>query len=282
MKKTVLITGGNSGIGLAIAQEMASRLPSGSSLCLASRNQQKMETARTAILARNPSLIVELYTLDLAAIGKIRAFSSAFRAQHERLDVLVNNAGAFPEQQQFTAEGYEFQFGANYLGPFLLTHLLLSPLQASEDARIVHMASMMHALGSMNEATFRGRRPYIGVRAYAQSKLGNLMFSHALSRRLAGITSNAMHPGGVASSIYDELPRWQHAVLKPFLIGPQPAATMAADLALSPQHRHTTGQYFSIQTPAFQSSLARNQDEQERLYVRSCELLGLTPLTPVN
>lgn len=282
MNKTVLVTGGNSGIGLAIAQKMAAQLPAGSALCLASRNRQKMEAARAAILAKSPGVEVELYQLDLASIDRIREFSSAFRAQHDRLDVLVNNAGAFPARQQFTDDGYEFQFGANFLGPFLLTHLLLPALQASDDARIVHMASMMHALGSIDESTFRGRKPYIGVRAYAQSKLGNLMFSHALSRRLAGITSNAMHPGGVASSIYDDLPRWQHALLKPLLIGPGPAAGLATDIALSPDYRRITGKYFSIQTPAFQSPLARNREAQEELYVRSCRLLALKPLVEVD
>lgn len=282
MTKIVLVTGGNSGIGLAIAHEMARRLPAGSVLCLASRNRQKMESARAEILARAPGAIVELYELDLASLAKIRAFATDFLARHPRLDVLVNNAGAFPDKQQFTADGYEFQFGANYLGPFLLTHLLLPALRAGDDGRIVNMASMMHALGKIDPATFRGRKPYIGVRAYAQSKLGNLLFSNALARRLDGITSNAMHPGGVNSSIYDELPRWQFALLRPFLVGPEPAAKLATDLALLPEHRQTSGRYFSIQTPAFASPRARSREQQEKLYNDSCALLGIEALPPLR
>lgn len=283
MNKTVLITGGNSGIGLAIAHEMAQRLPAGSTICLASRNRAKSELARTEILARVPGVQVELYDLDLASLDKIRAFASTFLAKHRQLDVLANNAGTFPDQQHFTAEGYEFQFGANYLGPFLLTHLLLPALRASDDGRIVHMSSMMHALGTINPATFRGRKPYIGVRAYGQSKLGNLMFSNALARRLDGITSNAMHPGGVSSAIYDDLPRWQYALMKPFLIGPEKAAKLACDLALLPDLRKTTGGYFSVQTPALPSLESRNRERQEKLYADSCALLDIAPLpVPVS
>lgn len=276
MTKTVLITGGNSGIGLAIAHEMASR--GNVRLCLASRDLKKTEAARDAIRAKAPGTEVECWSLDLGSLDGIRAFAKEFLAKHGRLDVLVNNAGAYPAKQQFTADGYEFQFGANYLGPVLLTHLLLPALQKSDDARIVHMSSVMHTLGNIDPSTFRGRRFYIGTRAYGQSKLGNLLFSHALARRLDGITSNAMHPGGVNSSIYDDLPKILQGVIRPFLITAEPAAKLASDLALSPEHRQTTGQYFTAQPPTFSSPRSRNRELQEKLYADSCQLLGIEPL----
>ncbi|MFZ5723382.1 MAG: SDR family NAD(P)-dependent oxidoreductase [Pseudomonadota bacterium] len=274
--KTVLITGGNSGIGLAIAKEMARR--GGVRLCLASRDMKKMEAARAEIQAQAPGTGVELYALDLASLAKIRAFAADFLSRHQKLDALVNNAGAYPAKQQFTADGYEFQFGANYLGPVLLTHLLLPALQRSDDGRIVHMSSMMHMLGNIDASTFRGRRFYIGTRAYGQSKLGNLLFSHALARRLNGITSNAMHPGGVNSPIYDDLPGFLQGIIRPFLITAEPAAKLASDLALAPEHRQTTGRYLTAQPPSFSSPRSRNVELQESLYAESCALLDIEPL----
>src|SRR5690606_3242999 len=127
MHKIAVITGGNSGIGLAMAQELAAR---GTRLCLACRNQDKAAQARDLILARTPGAEVELYALDLASFASVRAFAAALSERHPHIDVLINNAGAAPLSQQFTAEGFELQFGANYLGHFLLTHLLLPRLVA--------------------------------------------------------------------------------------------------------------------------------------------------------
>lgn len=280
MPKVVVITGGNSGIGLAIAHEVAKR---GAVVCLPCRDQAKGMRARDEILRATPGAQVELYELDLASFAKIRAFAEAFKARHDKLDALINNAGVYCETQQFTADGYEQMFGANYLGPVLLTHLLLPLLQkaATEDgeARIVHMASIGHNVGRIDPATFRGRKPYFALPAYGQSKLGNLMFSNVLSRRLPkGISSQAMHPGGVASPLYRELPGWQYAVLKPFLIGPERPGKLAADLALAPEHRGETGGYYSIQHPKLVSSTAKNVAAQNDLYEQSCKLLGIAPL----
>jgi len=284
MPKTALITGGNSGIGLAIAHELAQW---GATVCLACRDQGKAAAARDEIVQRTPGARIELYTLDLASFDAIHHFVQAFAARHERLDALINNAGAVPTRQQFTAEGFELQFGGNYLGPFLLTHLLLPLLQRAADqdgpgqgdARIVNMSSIAHTIGRMDLDTARGRKPYRVLPAYAQSKLGNLMFSHALARKLpAGISSQAMHPGGVASPLYRDIPGWQYAVMKPFLIGPERAGRLAAELALSPARRGETGGYFSIQHPRIVTPTARNTALQDALYQQSCIWAEVPPL----
>ena len=165
--KTVLVTGGNAGIGLAIAHEAAKR---GARVCIASRNEQKSAAAKAAIEQATPGAVVETYRLDLGSLDAIRAFAGEFLAKHDSLDALVNNAGANLETQQFTADGYEMQFGGNYLGPFLLTHLLLPALEKSGDGRVVNMASMIHLIGRIDRETWRGRKRYIGVMAYAQSQ----------------------------------------------------------------------------------------------------------------
>ncbi|MGC4060510.1 MAG: SDR family NAD(P)-dependent oxidoreductase [Aquabacterium sp.] len=289
MSKTVVVTGGNSGIGLAIAHDLAKR---GATVCLACRDQVKATAARAEILRSTPGATVELYELDLASFDKIRAFVANFASRHDRLDALINNAGAVPTRQQFTAEGFELQFGGNYLGPFLLTHLLMPLLQVAADeggpgkgdARIVHMASIAHTIGRIDLDTAKGRKPYWVLPAYAQSKLANLMFSMALARKLPkGITSQAMHPGAVASPLYRDLPAWQYAVIKPlfFMIGPERAGKLAGELALDPKRQGETGGYFSIQQPRILSATARNRALQDVLYQQSCEWTGVTPLTGV-
>lgn len=284
MSQTVVITGGNSGIGLAIAHDLARR---GATVCLACRDQTKAAAARDEIVRRTPGAQVELYELDLASFDKIHRFVAAFSSRHDRLDALINNAGAVPTRQQFTAEGFELQFGGNYLGPFLLTHLLMPLLQVAADeggtgrgdARIVNLSSIAHTIGRIDLDTAKGRRPYRVLPAYAQSKLGNLMFSMALARKLPpGITSQAMHPGGVASPLYRDIPGWQYAVMKPFLIGPEPAGKLAGALALDPARRGETGGYFSIQHPRIITRTARNQALQDTLYQQSCQWAGVAPL----
>jgi NAD(P)-dependent dehydrogenase (short-subunit alcohol dehydrogenase family) len=285
MRKTVVVTGGNSGIGLAMAHELARQ---GATVCLACRDQSKAAAARDEIVQRTPGAQVELYTLDLSSFDAIHAFVRAFSQRHDRLDALINNAGALPVRQQFTKEGFELQFGANYLGPFLLTHLLMPLLQVAADAggrgqgdaRIVHLASIAHNLGRIDLGTAKGRKPYRVMPAYAQSKLANLMFSNTLARKLpAGITSQAMHPGGVTSPIYRDLPRWQYAVMRPFLIGPERPGKFATELAIGSSRRGENGGYFSIQHPRIVSRLATDQALQEALYQQSCTWAGVAPLS---
>jgi NAD(P)-dependent dehydrogenase (short-subunit alcohol dehydrogenase family) len=283
--KTVVITGGNSGIGLSIAHELARR---GATVCLACRDQAKAAAARDEILARTPGATIEIYKLDLASFDAIRAFVREFNSRHDRLDALINNAGAVPTRQQYTAEGFELQFGGNYLGPFLLTHLLLPALQVAAndgghgqgDARIVHLSSIAHTIGRMKLHTAKGRKPYMVLSAYAQSKLGNLMFSNTLARKLPrGITSQALHPGGVHSPLYRDLPKWFYTLFfRPFLIGPERAGALAAELALDAKRKGETGGYFSIQHPKIVTATAKDVAQQEALYAQSCAWTGVNPL----
>ena len=275
-RKTVLITGGNAGIGLAIATEIAK---SGAQVVLACRNQNKAVQAREKILSVSPAADAQIYPLDLASFASIKKFSSLFLADHSTLDVLINNAGASPMKQQFTEEGFELQFGANYLGHVLLTHLLLPALKNVADARIIHLASIMHNFGRIDFDSFRGVKKYSGFTAYCQSKLANLLFSNELARRLpSSITSNAVHPGGVDSDIYNEWPKIVHKVIKPFLITPRRAALLIDKMALSDEWRGITGKFKSAHGPLPVSHSSRNAELARRLYEESCRLTGITPL----
>lgn len=279
MSPLVLITGGNAGIGLATAQQLAQR---GARLVLACRNAARAEAARGRIQAAAPGAQVEVLPLDLASLESVRRLAATVAERHPQVDVLINNAGAVPLKPMTTAEGFEWQFGANYLGHVLLTHLLLPSLQAAAgqtgEARIVHVSSIAHNFGRIDPSTFRGgtKRP---LAAYAQSKLGNLMFNFALARRLpASVTTQALHPGGVDSEIYRELPKAVYAVMRLFLISPERAGQLVTSLALDPQWKGRTGDYHSVQWPKPVSRTARDRRQQDELYETSCRLLGLTPL----
>ncbi|MFH5210320.1 SDR family NAD(P)-dependent oxidoreductase [Antrihabitans spumae] len=280
MTKTVVITGANSGIGLGMAHELAAR---GATLVFGCRNQAKAEVARKAVVERTPGAEVDVLSLDLSSFDHIRTFAKELAARHDRVDALINNAGASPIKQHFTDDGFEMQFGANYLGPFLLTHLLLPQLQAAAtetgDARVVHLSSVMHNIGSIDPDTFTGRERYFALAAYAQSKLGNLMFSNALARRLpAGITSTAMHPGGVDSEVYRELPALVLKPLRLFLISPDKPSKLGADLAIGDRYRGRSGEYFTAQPPGFASRTSRDIGKQDDLYRRSAALTDIEAL----
>jgi len=275
-KKTVLITGGNAGIGLAAATEIAL---SGAQIILACRNQAKAAHARQNILAAKPDADVQIHSLDLSSFAGIRNFSAQFLAGNPSLDVLINNAGIMPTTQQFTEDGFEMQFGVNYLGHFLLTHLLMPGLKKVPEARIIHLGSIMHNLSGLNFDSFRERKRYFGISAYAQSKLANLMFSYELARRLPpSITSNALHPGGVDSEIYRDLPKPVYWTMKPFLITAQRAAQLIRNMALSDEWKGVTGQFKSAHGPLPVSRAAKNAELRRRLYEDSCKMTGVEPL----
>ncbi|MBA0048013.1 SDR family NAD(P)-dependent oxidoreductase [Mycobacteroides sp. LB1] len=281
MPKTIVITGANAGIGLATAQRLAT---DGHTIVMACRNQQKAGAARDQILAATPGAKVDIMSLDLSSFEHIHRFSGELAAQHPQVDVLINNAGASPMRQSRTEDGFELQWGANYLGPFLLTHLLLPQLQAARtgDARVIHLASVAHSVGRINEKTWRGRRFYFTFSAYAQSKMGNLMFSNALARRLPdGVTSNALHPGNVRSDIWREIPQPIRPLVMLALITPERPSQLITDMAVAEEHRGRNGDYLSAQKPSPVRRYTRNQAAQDDLYAKSCELVGIEPL-PVH
>ena len=143
--RTVLITGASAGIGKATANELAAR---GARVVLLCRNAAKAEGARREVLARTPGAAVDVMALDLRSLASVRACATAVLAAYPRIDVLVNNAGVFPPMLRTTADGFEEQIGVNHLGHFLLTNLLLERLEASAPARVVTVASMMHAMAN--------------------------------------------------------------------------------------------------------------------------------------
>ncbi|MEQ1438927.1 oxidoreductase [Fontimonas sp. SYSU GA230001] len=202
--KTALVTGANSGLGLATAQALAAH---GARVVLACRGQAKADAAIAQIRARTPEARLEYLELDLSDLGSVRRAADQFRAGHPRLDILVNNAGVMGLPLLRTGDGFELLFGTNHLGHFALGGLLLDRLRAAPGARIVSVASLAHWTGRMplDDLNWERRR-YSKAGAYAQSKLANLMFALELQRRVdrAGldIKSIAAHPGYAATNIF--------------------------------------------------------------------------------
>jgi NAD(P)-dependent dehydrogenase (short-subunit alcohol dehydrogenase family) len=197
--KTCLVTGASAGIGLATARALA-RL--GGRVVMAARNPEKGERARRAI-AEETGAEVALALVDLASQASIRAFARDFATRHDRLDVLVNNAGVWRSRKAKGPDGIELTWATNVLGYVLATELLLPLLHAAGRARVVNVASQLAGDLDLADVEFE-RRPYDGRTAYAQSKQADRMYTWALARRLSGsgVTANAMHPGFVATEIF--------------------------------------------------------------------------------
>jgi NAD(P)-dependent dehydrogenase (short-subunit alcohol dehydrogenase family) len=206
--KTIIVTGGNSGIGYEAALELAGK---GARVVLACRDQKKADTAAEAIRGAHARAAVDVMTLDLASLASVGAFADAFRQHHTRLDVLCNNAGVMALPYRKTADGFEMQIGTNHLGHFALTGQLLDILRATPSARVVNVSSGAHRAGWIRFKDLHWERSYRKWLAYGQSKLANLLFTYELQRRLAAanvpILSLACHPGYAATNLQSAGPR---------------------------------------------------------------------------
>lgn len=263
--KTVVITGANTGIGFATAQSF---LEDGHHVILACRNLKKAEIAKQKLQQGKGQ--VDLIELDLESLEQVANAAEELIQRYPKIDILVNNAGLMTPKLEQTQNGFEKQIGVNYIGHFLWTMKLLPVIKQSDAGRIVNLASMMHMLGKIDVNQFRADqvKKYNGVRSYGNSKLANLLFSNALAEQLVGtnVTCNAIHPGGVDSEIYRELPKYQYAVIKLFLIPPSKPASLIKKIALDPSWINRNGDYVSLQTPAFKSMKAKDQHLAHQLY----------------
>ena len=200
--KTIIITGANSGIGYYAALELAK---AGADVVMACRSAQKGAAAVAKINAEAPGR-ARFLPLDLADFTSVRNFAAAFKEGAGKLDILINNAGVMaPPQRQVTAQGYELQFGVNFLGHFLLTALLLTTLMNAPAPRVVQISSIAHRQGKIAFDDLQYERRYVPWAAYQQSKLAMLVFAEELQRRSDaggwGLLSLAAHPGIAATEL---------------------------------------------------------------------------------
>ncbi len=244
--KVCLVTGATSGIGLITAQALAQ---GGAQVVLVGRDATRGANSVEQIKQATGNDAVELLLADLSSQADIATLAQTFQQRYERLDVLVNNAGAIFTERQVSLDGFEMTFALNHLGYFLLTFLLLDMLKASAPCRIVNVASSAHRRGRIHLDDLQGERTFGGWRAYCQSKLANIMFTYELANRLKDtqVTANVLHPGFVAS-------RFGHNNLgikaqfiraaQVFAISSEKGAETMIYLGTSPEVEGVSGKYF--------------------------------------
>lgn len=278
-KQRVLITGGNAGIGLATAKGLAKKE---FEVIIVARSEAKAEAALHEIKADSGNDALHYLVADLASQQQVRDLANDFIQQHNKLDVLVNNAGAYFSEFELTEDGIERQFAINHLAPFLLTNLLLDTLKDSAPSRIVNVASNAHYRGTINFEDVNHAHNYDGFRkAYAQSKLANVLFTYELHRRLKGtsVAVNALHPGVVRTDIAQKnanpLTNFFWGALKPFMVNTGKGAETSVYLASSPDVKGASGEYYVKCKPKKSSGESYDKEVALRLWELSEELTGL-------
>ncbi len=210
--RIAVVTGANSGIGFDAARELAK---AGAHVVLACRNADRARVASNAILERVPRASLEIRALDLASLASVRRFAEGFLADHDRLDLLVNNAGIMAIPRTETEDGFEMQFGTNHLGHFALTGRLLPRLLTTLGSRVVTVASEVHRTSRLDFSDLQSKAHYGAWSAYGRSKLANMLFTAELDRRLEGHAPVAVacHPGYAATNLQQVGPRMTGAAL---------------------------------------------------------------------
>ncbi|XP_063151348.1 dehydrogenase/reductase SDR family member 13 [Candoia aspera] len=275
--KTVLVTGGNSGIGKATAVDLARR---GARVILACRSRARGESAVYDIRWESGNNEVVLMILDLANLNSVRAFAEMFLSCEPRLDMLINNAGIFGDGQ--TDDGFDQAFQINHLAHFLLTHLLLGRLKRCAPSRIVVVASDAYQFGKIDFQNIH--KPTEGkwkaFKAYCHSKLANILYVRELANRLEGsnVTCYALHPGPVNTNIARTLPWWLKKLfwfIKPFLRDPNDGAQTSIYCATEEGIERLSGRYFIDCQPQVPWKQARDDHVAKQLWEFSERLLGL-------
>lgn len=273
--KVCLVSGASSGIGRATARELAAR---GAEVVLVGRDPERCAASAAALRAATGNGAVTFLVADLSSLVEVRRVAAEFRARHGRLDVLVNNVGGVFRDFGLSAEGIERTWALNHLGPFLLTALLEDALRSAPAGRVVTVASSAHRGVQLDFADLEGRARYRAWRAYRRSKLANLLFAYELARRLSStrVTSNALHPGVVATSLSRSAPlAWlKRALVGVLSIPPEEGARTSVHVSCAPELAGVSGAYFVRERPARSSPASYDLDAARRLWDASRERCG--------
>jgi NAD(P)-dependent dehydrogenase (short-subunit alcohol dehydrogenase family) len=281
--KTVVVTGATRGIGLVAAQAMAGM---GARVILTARAAARGQRACDAVLQQAGHGTVDVVDVDFASMASIRAGAAAVRGLTDRVDILLNNAGAIFMEQGTSTDGLELTFATNHIGYFLWTHELLDLVKAAAStspARIVSVSSAAHvaATGGVNFDDLQRTRGYSGFPVYAETKLMNILFTRELARRLAGtgVTANCLHPGVIASGFGTNnkgILGFATKHLSPlFLTSPEKGARTSIHRCTSPDVASVSGAYFANCKPAKPSRAASDDVAAARLWAVTEQLCGV-------
>jgi NAD(P)-dependent dehydrogenase (short-subunit alcohol dehydrogenase family) len=269
-EQTILVTGATDGLGRASAAELAAR---GATVLLHGRSEERLEDTRRELVAATGKDRLRTYLADFAALDDVRRLAEAVEQDHERLDLLVSNAGIGAGKngrREESVDGYELRFAVNYLAPFLLTKLLLPLLRHSAPARIVNVASAGQAPIDFDDVMLE--RGYSGSRAYGQSKLAQIMFTFELAGHLraegAGVTVNALHPASLMNTkmVFESFGYTMSTI--------EDGVEATLRLAVSPELEGVSGRYFDRLREARPNAQADDADARRRLWQLSEQLVA--------
>lgn len=272
--KVFLVTGATDGLGKAAAHEFARR---GAVLVLVARSREKGERVVQEIVERSGNPHVELSVGDMSRMADVRAVAQRFRARHDRLDVLVNNAGALFTDYQTSADGFEMTFALNHMAPFVLTTALLDRLRATPGSRVVTTSSGAHEMSRIDLETIAKRKGKAGLGAYADSKLATILFTRELARRLGPqSTASCFHPGFVRTGFGANnggRTAWLIKTLASmFARTPEKGAETLVWAATSAEAAKHDGEYFQDCKPKRTAKLAKDDRLAKQLWALSEEL----------
>lgn len=277
--KTVVITGGNSGIGKATAIALAKK---GADILITSRSEAKAKAAVGEIKSVSKNDNVDFVLINLVDQESVKKAAEEIKAKCPKIDVLINNAGCYLSDLELSPQGIEGQFATNHIGHFLLTNLILENVKAAGNARIINLASIAHK--STRELNFDDlnyeKEEYGGWKSYSRSKFCNILFTKELAKRLegTGITVNAVHPGGVRTEIAEKDANWYTKlgwiVMKPFMITVEKGAATSIHLASSTKVEGITGKYWVRSKKAWSNRPSQDPELAKALWKKSEELVG--------
>ena len=276
--KVVMVTGANSGIGKSASLALAEK---SATVVMVARNKERGDAARSEIVRKSGNNSIDLLLADLSSLESVRQLVAEFRKKYSKLHILINNAGLFNQRRRVTADGYENTFATNYLAPFLLTNLQLDLLKASAPSRIINVSSVGHYNGHINFDDINLEKEYGGWKAYGQSKLALVLFTHELAKKLqgTGVTVNAVHPGTVATNIWSRPlgpVGFIMALPKLFMTSPDQGAETIVYLASSPDAKGLNGEYLEKLKVKKSSDESYNEEIAQRLWDVSAKLTHLS------
>lgn len=277
----VVVTGANTGIGYETARGL---FFGGARVVMAVRNRARGEAAKSRLEADAKAAsanvgTLDLMMLDLASFASIRSFVASFKDKYDRLDVLINNAGLFSKDRRETEDGFEFTFGVNYLGSFLLTMLLLDLLKRSAPSRIVNVSSIAAKNATMFWDDLQLKNNFEVGKAYSQSKLAQILFTRQLALQLegSGVTAYSLHPGVVRTQIWKNLPACLRCLVAPMKLffkssssGAKTTLYCASALELS----NVSGRFYADSKEARMYNSAKSEADATKLWEVSCQLVG--------
>jgi len=276
--KVCIVTGSNSGIGKETALALAEM---GSKVVMVVRNKERGENARSEIIQQSGNDSVDLMICDMCSMDSIRRFALEFMNRYDRLDVLVNNAGAVFNKRQVTAEGFEMTFAVNYLAPFLLTHELLPLLKKTASSRVINLSSGLHKSAKLDLDDLQSESSYKSMNVYRNTKLMVVMHTYELAHRLkdTGVAVNVVLPGFVATNLGRNtgsmMSRIMFGMMKPFQLSAKEGAETPVYVAASPDVEGVTGKCFAKKEIVETSETSYDTELQKQLWDVTTHLLGL-------